>query len=59
MIKVSWYMKKHKKFDSRLGVFDEKSNQWIDKKGNRCFCFWDIEKKRYTTAVNPFIELAS
>jgi hypothetical protein len=56
MIKVSWYMKKHKKFDSRLGVFDEKSNQWIDKKGDRCFCFWDIEKKRYTTAVNPFIE---
>ena len=56
MIKVSWYMKKHKKFGSRFGVFDEKSNQWIDKKGNRCFCFWDIEKKRYTTAVNPFIE---
>jgi hypothetical protein len=46
MIKVSWYMKKHKKFDSRLGVFDEKSNQWIDKKGNRLFLFLGYRKEK-------------
>ena len=48
-------MKKHKKFDSRLGVRDDKTKEWTDKNGNRCICFWDIQKKRYTTAVNPFI----
>ena len=55
MMKVSWYMKKHKKFDSRLGVRDDKTKEWTDKNGNKCLCFWDIKKKRYTTAVNPFI----
>jgi len=55
MIKVTWYMKKHKKTDTRIGIMDEKSKEWTDKNGNRCVCFFDIEKRNYRTAVNPII----
>ena len=48
MIKVTWYMKKHKKTDTRIGIMDEKSKEWTDKNGNKCVCFFDIEKQRYT-----------
>jgi|DEB0MinimDraft_6_1074348.scaffolds.fasta_scaffold347769_1 hypothetical protein len=52
MIKVTWYMKKYKKVDSRQGILDDKSKEWTDKNGNRCLTFWDTVRNRYTTAVN-------
>ena len=54
-IRVGWYMNKHKKFDTRVGIFDEKSKEWISKDGKPCLTFFDTTKNRYTTAVNYII----
>ena len=48
-------MKKHKKFDSRLGVRDDKTKEWTDKKGNKCFTYYDLDNMGYRTAVGDYL----
>ena len=57
----SWFMKSRKKFATCRGVDEHEnfqSRQWIDKNGNRCYNFWDIDSKHPRTAVNYSVRVA-
>ena len=52
---ITWYVKSRKKLDEFIGIDeheDFKSRKWIDKKGNSCYNFWDINANHPRTAVN-------
>jgi len=51
----TWYMKSRKKVDTVRGVDEHnnfKSKQWIDKNGNLCYNFYDVDAEHPRTAVN-------
>ena len=57
----SWFMKSRKKFATCRGVDTTdnfKSKQWIDKNGNPCYNFWDIDSKHPRTSVNYSVRKA-
>ena len=56
-IKVGWYMNKYQAFDSRVGIFDDKSKQFVSKSGVPCLTFWDTLRNRYTTATNFILNI--
>ena len=48
-------MKSRKKVDTVRGVDEHnnfKSKQWIDKNGNPCYNFYDVDAEHPRTAVN-------
>jgi len=51
-IKVTWFMNKYQATDTRHGIYDHKSKQFVSKSGVNCITFWDTLRKRYTTATN-------
>ncbi len=51
-IKVTWFMNKYQATDTRHGIYDHKSKQWITPTGVPCVTFWDTLRNRYTTATN-------
>jgi len=51
-IKVTWFMNKYQATDTRHGIYDHKSRQWITPTGVPCVTFWDTLRNRYTTATN-------
>ena len=56
-IAVGWYMNKYQAFDKRVGVYDDKSRQFISKSGVKCITFWDSLRNRYTTATNYILNI--
>ena len=38
-IAVGWYMNKYQAFDKRVGIYDDKSRQFISKSGVKCITF--------------------
>ncbi len=56
-IAVGWYMNKYQAFDKRVGIYDNKSRQFISKTGVKCITFWDTLRNRYTTATNYILNI--
>jgi hypothetical protein len=56
-IAVGWYMNKYQAFDKRVGIYDDKSRQFISKSGVKCITFWDTLRNRYTTATNYILNI--
>ena len=56
-IAVGWYMNKYQAFDKRVGIYDNKSKQFISKSGVKCITFWDSLRNRYTTATNYILNI--
>ena len=56
-IAVGWYMNKYQAFDKRVGVYDDKSRQYVSKSGVKCITFWDTLRNRYTTATNYILNI--
>lgn len=56
-IAVGWYMNKYQAFDKRVGIYDDKSKQFISKSGVKCITFWDSLRNRYTTATNYILNI--
>ena len=47
---ITFFAKKYGKFITRAGLWTEKSKEWISKKNETLFTFWDLDRDRYTTA---------
>ena len=56
-IKVTWFMNKYQATDTRHGIYDNKSRQFISKSGVPCLTFWDTLRNRYTTATNYVLNI--
>jgi len=56
-IAVGWYMNKYQAFDKRVGIYDDKSKQYVSKSGVKCITFWDTLRNRYTTATNYILNI--
>jgi hypothetical protein len=56
-IAVGWYMNKYQAFDKRVGIYDNKSRQFVSKSGVKCITFWDTLRNRYTTATNYILNI--
>ena len=56
-IKVTWFMNKYHATDTRHGIYDNKSRQFISKSGVPCLTFWDTLRNRYTTATNYVLNI--
>ena len=56
-IAVGWYMNKYQAFDKRVGIYDDKSRQFISKSGVKCITFWDTLRNSYTTATNYILHI--
>jgi len=56
-IAVGWYMNKYQAFDKRVGIYDDKSRQYVSKSGVKCITFWDTLRNRYTTATNYILNI--
>ena len=50
-------MNTYQAFDSRVGIFDDKSKQFVSKSGVPCLTFWDTLRNRYTTATNYILNI--
>ena len=48
-------MSKYRATDTRHGIYDNKSKQFVSKSGIKCLTFWDTLRNRYTTAVDYFV----
>ena len=52
---IKYYADKHSKTITRRAKWDEKCRTWVDKKGDQCACFYDVDApttNKYRTAVN-------
>jgi|TARA_Y100000034_G_scaffold7518_1_gene8307 hypothetical protein len=56
-IKVTWFMNKYQATDTRHGIYDDKSKQFVSKSGVPCLTFWDTLRNRYTTATNYILNI--
>ena len=56
-IKVTWFMNKYQATDTRHGIYDTKSKQFVSKSGVPCLTFWDTLRNRYTTATNYVLDI--
>ena len=56
-IKVTWFMNKYQATDTRHGIYDSKSKQFVSKTGVPCLTFWDTLRNRYTTATNYVLNI--
>ena len=52
---ITYFAKKHKGFITRSGKFDDKTKEWTDKKGNKCFTYYDLDNMGYRTAVGNYV----
>ena len=56
-IKVTWFMNKYQATDTRHGIYDSTSKQFVSKTGVPCLTFWDTLRNRYTTATNYVLNI--
>jgi hypothetical protein len=47
---VTYFAKKYGEFVTRAGVWTEKSKEWISKKNEKVFCYYDLDAEGYRTA---------
>lgn len=47
---ITYFAKKYGKFITRAGVWTEKSKQWLSKKNENLFTYYDLDAEGYRTA---------
>ena len=47
---VTYFAKKYGKFITRAGVWTEQSRQWLSKKNESLFTYYDLDSEGYRTA---------
>ena len=47
---ITYFAKKYGKFITRAGVWTEKSKQWLSKKNENLFTYYDLDSEGYRTA---------
>ena len=47
---ISYYAKKHSKFITRNGKWDDKCRYWTSKVGSKLMTYFDMDKQEYRTA---------
>ena len=54
---IIWFLqsKKYGKFITRAGVWTEKSKEWISKKNENLFTYYDLDNEGYRTASGDVI----
>ncbi len=48
---VTYFAKKYGKFITRAGVWTDKSKEWISKKNENIFTYFDLDNEGYRHAV--------
>ena len=44
---ITYFAKKHKGFITRSGKLDDKTKKWTDRKGNKCFTYFDLDQSNH------------
>jgi two-component SAPR family response regulator len=52
---ITYFAKKYGKFITRAGVWTEQSKQWISKKNESLFTYYDLDNEGYRTASGDFM----
>jgi hypothetical protein len=52
---VVYFAKKYGKFITRAGLWTEKSKEWISKKNESLFTYYDLDNEGYRTASGDFM----
>ena len=52
---ISYFAKKYGKFITRAGVWTDKSKEWISKKNENLFTYFDLDSEGYRTATGDII----
>ena len=52
---VTYFAKKYKGFITRAGLWTEKSKEWISKKNESLFTYYDLDNEGYRTASGDFM----
>ena len=52
---ITYFAKKYGKFITRAGVWTDKSKEWISKKNENLFTYFDLDNEGYRTASGDFV----
>ena len=52
---VTYFAKKYGKFITRAGLWTEQSKQWLSKKNESLFTYFDLDSEGYRTASGDFV----
>ena len=52
---VTYFAKKYGKFITRAGVWTDKSKEWISKKNESLFTYYDLDNEGYRTESGDFM----
>lgn len=52
---ITYFAKKYGKFITRAGLWTEKSKEWISKKNESLFTYYDLDNEGYRTASGDFM----
>ena len=52
---ITYFAKRYGKFITRAGLWTEKSKQWISKKNENLFTYYDLDNEGYRTASGDFM----
>jgi hypothetical protein len=52
---ITYFAKKYGKFITRAGVWTEQSKQWLSKKNENLFTYYDLDREGYRTASGDFM----
>ena len=53
--KITYFAKKNGKFITRAGLWTEQSKQWLSKKNESLFTYYDLDNEGYRTASGDFM----
>ena len=52
---ITYFAKKYGKFITRAGLWTEQSKQWLSKKNESLFTYYDLDNEGYRTASGDFM----
>ena len=52
---VTFFAKKYGKYITRAGLWTEQSKEWISKKNESLFTYYDLDNEGYRTASGDFM----
>ena len=52
---ITYFAKKYGKFITRAGLWTEQSKQWLSKKNESLFSYYDLDNEGYRTASGDFV----
>ena len=52
---ITYFAKKYGKFITRAGLWTKQSKQWLSKKNESLFTYYDLDNEGYRTASGDFM----